>query len=68
MSEPSAMSPVSLEILKASFSLLVTLFGLVLAWVIGYRLSANWNLFQKQRETDIANIQQFYSLYRAVPQ
>jgi hypothetical protein len=63
MSEPSAMSPVSLEILKASFSLLVTLFGLVLAWVIGYRLSANWNLFQKQRETDIANIQQFYSLY-----
>jgi hypothetical protein len=57
------MSNENLELLKAGLNLLVTLIALGLGWLIGYRLSVDWNLFQKRRETDIDNVQQFYSLY-----
>ena len=57
------MNAAKLELLKASLDLLVALLTLGLAWFIGNRLSVKWNLIQKRRETDIANVQQFYSLY-----
>lgn len=52
-----------LEVLKASLSLLVAVVTLSLGWLIGQRLTIKWNLIQKQRETDIAVLQQFYLLY-----
>lgn len=36
---------------------------LALAWFVGQRLSARWNLRQKQRERDLANAQEFHLLY-----
>lgn len=57
------MNTEKLELLKASLNLSVALLTLGLAWFIGNRLSVKWNLIQKRRETDIANVQQFYSLY-----
>ena len=57
------MSTESQEILKASLNLLVALITLGLGWFVGQRLTIKWNLIQKQRETNIANLQQFYSLY-----
>ena len=51
------------EFLKAIPNLLIALITLGLAWLIGNRLSVRWNLVQKSRETDIANVQEFYSLY-----
>lgn len=57
------MNNEKLELLKAGLNLLVALLTLGLAWFIGNRLSVKWNLIQKRRETDIANVQQFYSLY-----
>jgi len=57
------MKPEYQELLKASLSLSVALITLALGWFVGHRLSVKWNLIQKQRETDIANVQDFYSLY-----
>jgi hypothetical protein len=57
------MTPEYQELLKASLSLSVALITLALGWFVGHRLSVNWNLIQKQRETDIANVQDFHSLY-----
>jgi len=57
------MTPEHLELLKAGLSLSVALITLGLGWFVGHRLTVKWNLIQKQRETDLANVQQFYSLY-----
>jgi hypothetical protein len=55
----------NMTLLEAGLNLLVALITLGLAWFIGNRLSVKWNLIQKRRETDIGNVQQFYSLYGA---
>jgi len=57
------MSQVNLEIFKAALSLSVGVVTLGLGWFVGNRLSLKWNLIQKRREIDMANVQQFYSLY-----
>ncbi|HJQ57252.1 MAG TPA: hypothetical protein VJ890_10115 [Vineibacter sp.] len=57
------MNSVNLELLKAGLTLLIALITLGLGWLIGQRLTFKWNLLQKRRETDIANVQQFYALY-----
>lgn len=59
----STLSPLSLEILKTGLNLLVALTTLGLTWFIGQGLAVGWNLEQKRRETDIAILQEFYSLY-----
>lgn len=43
--------------------LLVAIIVIVIGWFIGNRITTDWNLKQKRRETDIDNLQQFYSLY-----
>ena len=57
------MSPEGQEVLKAGLDLLVAIIVLFLGWRFGLKFTAKWNLCQKKRETDIANLQQFYSLY-----
>src|ERR1700752_3043255 len=57
------MGQESLELLKAGLSLSVALITLAVGWFVGQRFTVKWNLFQKRRETDIANVQQFHSLY-----
>ena len=57
------MNPENLEWLKALLNLSVAVITLVFGGLIGNWLTVRWNLIQKRRETDIANIQQFYSLY-----
>jgi hypothetical protein len=57
------MSDLELKLLEAGLNLLVALVVLGLGWFIGQRLTLKWNLIQKQRETDITNLQEFYSLY-----
>ncbi|HET8922543.1 MAG TPA: hypothetical protein VFN26_06055 [Candidatus Acidoferrum sp.] len=57
------MNPLYVELLKAGLNLLIALVTISLGWLIGQRLTVRWNLIQKRRETDITNIQQFYSLY-----
>jgi hypothetical protein len=57
------MDTVKTELIKASLSLLTALIVLGLGWIVGQRLTIKWNLVQKWRETEIANIQQFYAIY-----
>jgi hypothetical protein len=57
------MTPEHLELLKAGLSLSVALITLGLGWFVGHRLTVKWNIIQKQRETDITIVQEFYSLY-----
>lgn len=57
------MSDLELKFLEAALNLFVVIITLSLGWFIGQRLTLKWNLIQKQRETDIANLQEFYSLY-----
>src|ERR1700730_15197824 len=59
----TAMSNEKIEFLKASLSLVVALITLGIGWVLGQRFTVRWNLYQKRRETDIANVQQFHSIY-----
>ena len=56
------MNSAPIELLKAGLNLSITLVTLGLGWLIGQRLTVRWNLIQKRRETDITNVQQFYSL------
>ncbi len=51
------------EGLKAIPNLLVALITLGLGWVVGQRLTLNWNLRQKRRELDLSNAKEFQSLY-----
>ena len=37
--------------------------SLAAVWLFGHRVSVHWNLRQKQRELDLAAVQQFYSTY-----
>jgi hypothetical protein len=53
----------SIELFKAGLSLLVSLITIVLGWQVGQKLTFNWNILQKRRETELANVQQFYFVY-----
>jgi len=57
------MSEVQLEFLKAGLSAGVALLTLVLTWFVTTRVTANWNLRQKQRELALSSADQFYTLY-----
>lgn len=53
----------NLELIKAGFSLAVAAITLGFGWLIGLRLTVYWNLRQKRRELNFANLQQFYAIY-----
>ena len=57
------MNPEHLELLKAFLNLVVSTTTLALGWLVGLRLSAYWNLKQKQRELDLASANEFHKLY-----
>jgi hypothetical protein len=52
-----------IESFKAALGLLVSGITLALGWLVGQRLTINWNLVQKHRETEIENIHQFHLVY-----
>jgi len=52
-----------IELFKAALGLLVSVITLALGWLVGQRLTMNWNLVQKLRETEIENIHQFHLVY-----
>lgn len=51
------------ELFKAFLNLVVAVTTLALSWVVGLRLSAAWNLKQKQREFELASANEFHKLY-----
>ena len=52
-----------LELFKAALGLFVSVVTLALGWAVGQRLTMNWNLVQKQRETEMENLHQFHLVY-----
>src|SRR5690242_5311260 len=52
-----------LELAKGGISLVVTLVGLGVGWLVGQRLSFQWNLRQKRRESDLATAQDLQRVY-----
>jgi hypothetical protein len=57
------VSEVELELLKAGLAAGVALLTLVLTWFVTTRVTASWNLRQKQRELALSSADQFYRLY-----
>jgi hypothetical protein len=57
------VSAVELEFLQAGLAAGVALITLVLTWFVTTRVTANWNLRQKQRELALSSADQFYALY-----
>jgi len=57
------MSQVQIEFVKFGFGLLLSLMTLAFGWLIGQRLTVNWNLRQKRRELDFLAVSQFHSIY-----
>ncbi len=57
------MSELTLEFAKGGIALFVTLIGLGVGWLVGQRLTYQWNLRQKQREMDLAAAQDLQQLY-----
>jgi hypothetical protein len=57
------MDPILTEWLKVIPNLFVALITLGLGWVVGQRLTVNWNLRQKRRELDLSNAKEFQLLY-----
>jgi hypothetical protein len=51
------------ELLKSGLSLLVALVSLGATWLIGLRLTANWNLRQKKNELNLSTLQAFHTNY-----
>lgn len=57
------MQSLELEIVKAVLNLVVAMITLGLGWLVGNRLSAHWNLKQRQREFDLVSANEFHQLY-----
>ncbi|WP_128912344.1 hypothetical protein [Granulicella sibirica] len=55
--------PIRLEIFRAGLGLVVSSLTLSIGWLVGQRLTVTWNIIQKRRETEIANVQQLYAVY-----
>lgn len=53
------------EFVKALPDAAIAAGGLVVAWLVGHRVAAYWNIVQKRRELDLAAVQQFYATYGA---
>jgi hypothetical protein len=51
------------EIIKGAISGCSGILLLALTWVFGQKLTFQWNIRQKQRELQMAALQQFYSAY-----
>jgi hypothetical protein len=65
----AAMQDWQLELAKGGISLVVTITGLGIGWLVGQRLSYQWNLRQKRRESDLTtahDLQQVYGDFFAV--
>ena len=52
-----------IELIKASLSLGISLFTIILGWLVGQRLTVRWNVRQKQRELDLSTAHDFHKLY-----
>jgi hypothetical protein len=57
------MSDLSQELVRGGISLAVTLIGLGVGWLVGQRLTYQWNLRQKRRESELATAQDLQRLY-----
>jgi hypothetical protein len=57
------MQDVSLELTRGGISLAVTLIGLGVGWLVGQRLTYQWNLRQKRRESELATAHDLRRLY-----
>lgn len=53
----------TLETIKFLLNLLVAVTTLSLGWLVGQRLTHNWNIRQKRKELDLSNAKEFQSLY-----
>jgi hypothetical protein len=51
------------ELVKGGISVVVTLIGLGAGWLVGQRLTYQWNLRQKRRESELATAQDLQRLY-----
>jgi hypothetical protein len=51
------------EGLKAVPNLVIALITLGMGWIVGQRLTLNWNLRQRRRELDLSNAKEFQILY-----
>ena len=52
-----------LELFKAVLTCLSSLIVVAAGWLVGQRLTFSWNMRQKQRELQLASVQQFYAAY-----
>lgn len=57
------MQQLPLELAKGGISLAVTLVGLGIGWLVGQRLTYQWNLRQRRREADSATARDLQRLY-----
>jgi hypothetical protein len=57
------MQDLPLELARGGISLAVTLVGLGVGWLVGQRLTYQWNLRQKRRESELATAQDLQRLY-----
>jgi hypothetical protein len=57
------MQDLPFELAKGGISLVVTLIGLGVGWLVGQRLTYQWNLRQKRRESELATAQDLQRLY-----
>ena len=57
------MQGLYLELAKGAISLVITLIGLGLGWLVSQRLSYQWNLRQKRRELELATAQDLQRMY-----
>lgn len=62
MTWPPVPNTWEFELMKASFSAVVTILGLLLTWIIGQRLASRWIIWQKRREIELATTIKFYEL------
>jgi len=51
------------ELIKASFTLAVSIIGLGFGWFIGLKLNYKWSMRQKRRELQLSATNQFYAAY-----
>lgn len=58
-----AMADLTSELTRGGINLAVTLIVLLAGWLVGQRLTYQWNLRQKRRESDLATAQDLQRLY-----
>lgn len=58
-----AIGDVELELLKAALTGGIALLTLILGWFVGQRLTHQWAIRQKRRESELSAANEFYRLY-----